>query len=69
MAEARVPVVVEEECIACGTCQEVCPEVFQVNENLGFSQVINPTGAPEEKIQDAMDACPVLCIHWSDELG
>jgi ferredoxin len=67
MAE-RIPVVVEEECIACGTCEELCPEVFKVNENLGFSQVINPTGAPEEKIQEAIDSCPVQCIHWSDEM-
>jgi ferredoxin len=63
---AGVPVVVEEECLACGTCEEICPEVFTVNDNLGFAQVINPTGAPAEKIQEAMDACPVQCIHWSD---
>jgi len=68
MAKDHIPVVVEEECIACGTCEELCPEVFRVNENLGFSQVINPTGAPEEKIQEAMDSCPVQCIHWSDEM-
>jgi ferredoxin len=67
MAE-RIPVVVEEECIACGTCEELVPEVFKVNENLGFSQVINPHGAPEEKIREALDACPVQCIHWSDEM-
>jgi ferredoxin len=65
----RIPVIVEEECIACGTCEEICPEVFRVNESLGFAQVINPDGAPEEKVQEAMDNCPVLCIHWADELA
>lgn len=63
----RTPVIVEEECIACGACEELCPEVFQVNETLGFAQVINPGGAPEEKIQEAMDNCPVNCIHWFGE--
>ena len=68
MAE-HVPVIVEEECIACGSCEEICPEVFKLNESLGFAQVINPTGAPEEKIQEGIDACPVQCIHWSDEMA
>jgi ferredoxin len=63
----HAPYVVEDECIACGACEELCPEVFTVNETLGFAQVMNPTGAPEPKIQEAMDACPVQCIHWGDE--
>lgn len=65
----RVPVIMEEDCIACGACEEICPEVFRVNESLGFAQVINPTGAAEEKIQEAMDACPTNCLHWQDETG
>jgi ferredoxin len=46
----------------------VCPEVFRLNENLGHSEVINPHGAPEEKIQEALDQCPVQCIHWAEEM-
>ena len=57
MAE-HVPVIVEEECIACGSCEEVCPEVFTLNEGLGFAQVINPGGAPDDKIQEAIDILP-----------
>jgi ferredoxin len=63
----RVPLIVEDECIACGACEEICPEVFRVNESLGFAQVLNPGGAPEDKIQEAMDDCPVTCIHWEGE--
>lgn len=66
MAE-RTPYIVEDECIACGACEEICPEVFRLNDSLGCAQVLNPTGAPEEKIQEAIDSCPVQCIHWSDE--
>ena len=62
------PYIVEEECIACGACTEICPEVFILNESLGFAQVINPGGAEEDKIQEAMDVCPVQCIHWADEM-
>jgi ferredoxin len=67
MAE-HVPFIVEDECIACGTCEELCPEVFRLNEGLGFAQVINPGGAPDDKIQEAVDSCPVSCIHWADEM-
>ena len=65
----HVPYVAEDDCIACGACEEICPEVFSVNESLGFAQVMNPSGAPAAKIQEAVDACPVQCIHWADEPG
>jgi ferredoxin len=67
MAE-HAPFIVEDECIACGTCEEICPEVFTLNESLGFAQVINPGGGPDDKIQEAIDSCPVQCIHWADEM-
>jgi len=44
----------EDECIACGMCQDICPEV------------IKPQGGPEDLIQEAIDACPVSCIHWKE---
>jgi len=60
---ARTPVVNGEECISCGVCVDICPEVFRLNDR-DVSEVHNPTGAPEEKIQEAIDSCPVQCIHW-----
>ena len=61
----RVPVVNQDECISCALCAELCPEVFRLNDK-DLSEVHNPTGAPEEKIQEAIDSCPVQCIHWAD---
>jgi ferredoxin len=63
----RIPVIEADQCIACGNCEVVCPEVFHLNEALGHSEVINSHGAPEEKIQEAMDQCPAQCIHWQGE--
>jgi len=60
---AKIPVVVEDECISCGLCTEICPEVFRLNDR-DISEVHNPNGAPAEKIQEAMDSCPVKCISW-----
>lgn len=66
MAE-RVPVIDEEACIGCGACEEICPEVFKMNESLDFALVMNPGGADEAKIEEAMEACPVQCITWSED--
>jgi len=55
----------ESECIGCELCVDTCPEVFRLNDD-GVSEVINPEGAPEEKIQETIDNCPVECIHWED---
>ena len=61
-----IPVIDTEACIACGNCEAVCPEVFRLNESLGHSEVIDPGGAPEERIQDAMGQCPAQCISWQE---
>jgi len=60
---SKTLVVDQEACISCGLCVEVCPEVFRLNDQ-DVSEVYNPAGAPEEKIQEAIDSCPVQCIHW-----
>ncbi len=56
----------EGECIGCGACEEICPEVFKLNEETDKAEVIKPEGSPEELIQEAIDQCPVECIHWEE---
>jgi len=34
----RIPVIVTEECIACGNCEQVCPEVFRLNESSHYEK-------------------------------
>jgi len=53
----------QNECISCGLCIENAPEIFHFDKS-GKSEVYAQTGASEEKIQTAIDACPVACIHW-----
>jgi ferredoxin len=64
---SRVVYLVKEECINCGLCQDICPEVFRLNEDEMVAEVIKPEGGPEALIQEAVDSCPVSCIHWKDE--
>jgi ferredoxin len=63
---SKKPFIDSAECIACGSCEGICPGVFKLNEELGYAVVIDPAGASEKEIQEAMDACPVTCIHWED---
>ena len=56
----------EEECIGCGSCEEICPEVFVLNEDTEKAEVINAEGGPEDLIEEAMEACPVECIQWEE---
>jgi len=62
---AKVPYVDRDKCIGCGTCVALCPAVFQLKDD-GKSDVVDPDGASETEIQQAIDSCPVQCIHWKD---
>jgi len=57
--------VINDSCIACGTCEAICPEVFKVAEVDGkmISTVLEADyAALESKIDDAIAACPVQAI-------
>ena len=56
----------EDECIGCGSCEEICPEVFQLNSDSGKAKVIKPEGGPEDFMEEAIESCPVSCISWED---
>lgn len=57
------PEVELSDCIRCGVCVEVCPEVFMMNET-GFIQVDDLDCYPGEKVEDAIKNCPMDCIQW-----
>lgn len=54
----------EGECIGCGSCEDVCPEVFQLDRDAEKSKVIKPEGGDEACIEQAMAECPMSCIYW-----
>ena len=49
-----------DDCIGCGVCSQLCPEVFKLDENEGKAMVISQDnlGLAEE----AVDSCPVSAI-------
>ncbi len=60
---AGKPYVDQDVCIGCQLCANSVPEVFRMTD-ANLAEVYDPAGATEERIQEAMDACPVNCIHW-----
>jgi len=60
---SKKPYVDQAVCISCELCVNMVPGVFRMGED-GFAEVYQPTGASEKEIQDAIDNCPVNCIHW-----
>ena len=54
-----------EDCISCGLCISMAPEVFRFED--GKSIAYNPSGAPVEKIQECIDCCPVGAISWWED--
>jgi ferredoxin len=62
----KIVVIDTEECIGCESCVEICPEVFGFNGAEEKAEVIMPEGGPEDCIEEAMDACPVECIHYTE---
>ena len=53
------------ECISCGVCVENTDAVFTLPDD-AKAVVIRQEG-DMALIQDALDSCPVTCIHWTDE--
>lgn len=67
---SRIPAIDPDCCIGCEVCTQVCPEVFRMEEGdddheHGKAMVYNPAGAPEAKVETAMDNCPSACIYWA----
>ena len=54
----------EAVCIGCRYCAHVACNTFVVEPNYGRSRVIRQDGDSTERIQEAIDTCPVDCIHW-----
>ena len=61
----RIPAVDIADCIDCGGCIELCPEVFRKNE-MGYIEVAPLLEYPHSAIQEAINICPVDCITWEE---
>ena len=55
---------VDDSCIACGLCQEMCPEVFELgDEDVAKVIVDEVPEQAEDTCREAADRCPVSAIR------
>jgi ferredoxin len=54
----------EAVCIGCRYCAHVATNTFVIEQRLGRSRAIRQDGDSTERIQEAIETCPVDCIHW-----
>ncbi|KAG6589243.1 Chaperone protein dnaJ C76, chloroplastic [Cucurbita argyrosperma subsp. argyrosperma] len=54
----------EFSCIGCKNCANVAPDVFGIEEDFGRARVYSQCGNPQ-RVQEAIESCPVDCIHWT----
>ncbi len=55
---------VDDQCINCGVCMEIAPDIFKSNDDEGFAYVAaQPTDAGSTDLaRDALESCPVESI-------
>ena len=54
----------ESKCIGCRYCAHVATNTFIIDEDYGRSRAIRQDGDNLETLEEAIDTCPVDCIHW-----
>lgn len=54
-------------CIGCGRCEEICPAVFHLNEEIGKAEIIDAEACEYAGCCEAAEEnCPVEAISIND---
>lgn len=54
---------VNDNCIGCGLCEGICPDVFHMNDSGLAEAITDDIPADQHDLaQEARDACPVSAI-------
>jgi len=62
---ARFTYVDEDTCIGCRNCAMVARSTFFMEDSIrGRARVFNQGGDTDDLIEEAIDSCPVNCIHY-----
>lgn len=54
----------EFACIGCRNCTNVCGKTFELEDDFGRARAVSQRHADIDTKQEAIDTCPVDCIHW-----
>jgi ferredoxin len=51
-----------ETCTGCGLCEETCPEVFELKDEVAVTKADPVPSGAEETCREAAEDCPVEAI-------
>ncbi len=54
---------IDDGCTACGLCSDICPEVFEMDDEAEVKKGAN-FAENEEEIKEAAESCPVEVIRF-----
>ena len=61
----RFTYVDEHTCIGCSYCASIARNTFFMEDDHGRARVFDQHGDSEDLIAEAIDSCPVNCIHYT----
>lgn len=63
---AIIKVWIEDGCTSCGLCEDICPEVFRVEDVATVIEGVNYSDYAEQ-IAEAAESCPVEVIKYEED--
>ena len=54
-------------CLGCGICADICPEVFQMENDKAVAKVDKVPSGAESACRDAAEQCPVEAIQIEED--
>lgn len=57
----------EDTCTGCALCEDVCPEVFEMEDDIATVKEDVDFNDYEDEIKEAAEDCPSESIHYEEE--
>ena len=54
--------IIKEECIACGMCTDIAPEIFELGDDASEVKVDEVPPSEQAAVREAAESCPTEAI-------
>ena len=54
--------IIKEECIACGVCADIAPEIFEMGDDAAEVKVAEVPEPEQDAVREAAESCPTEAI-------